>query len=102
MSMRSEAPEEQKRFYGSPAWKRCRAEYRKSVGGLCERCKARGIIEAGYYVHHKEYVSRENITDPNILLSFDNLELLCKNCHSNEHAKNKKRFVVGPDGKIFC
>lgn len=104
MSMRREDPEAQAAFYGSRAWKRCRTEYKKSVGGLCERCKTKGLIEPGYIVHHKEYINARNITDPNILLNFDNLELLCMDCHNKEHGREKKnkRFMIGENGKVFC
>ena len=104
MSMRQEAPEEQAAFYGSQAWKKCRREYKKSVGGLCERCKANGLIEPGYFVHHKEYINARNISDPNILLSFNNLELLCMDCHNKEHGRVKKerRYFIDESGKVFC
>lgn len=104
MSMRRDDPEAQAVFYGSRAWKNCRREYKKSVGGLCERCKAKGLIEPGYIVHHKQYVNAHNISDPNVLLSFDNLELLCMDCHNKEHNREKKhkRYLIGEDGKVFC
>lgn len=102
MSMRSEAPEAQMKFYGSGAWKKCRTEYKKMVGGLCERCLAKGKVEAGYIVHHKKYVDASNIQDPSVLLNFDNLELLCQKCHNEEHGKIKKRYVVMPDGKVIA
>ena len=101
ISMR-EYTNEAKVFYGSRVWKKCREEYKKSVGGLCERCLKNGLVEAGYIVHHKAYIDASNITDPKILLNFDNLELLCMNCHNAEHAPNKKRYVVMPDGKVFA
>ena len=60
------------RFYNSAAWARCRAAYALSVFGLCERCG-----EAGVEVHHKVYLTPENIDYPPITLGWDNLELLC-------------------------
>ena len=104
MSMRHDAPEAQQAFYGSQVWKNCRSEYKKSVGGLCERCKAKGIIEPGYIVHHKRYVTAHNITDPSVLLNYDNLELLCMNCHNEEHGKHKhdRRYMVDEFGRILC
>lgn len=81
MSMRQEAPEQQKAFYNSKAWQCCRSEYLASVGGLCERCEAQGIIRPAKFVHHKEYISLANIQNPEILLSFTNLEALCFDCH---------------------
>lgn len=104
MSLKSEAPEAQQAFYGSRVWKKCRTEYKKSVGGLCERCKAKGIIEPGYIVHHKQYINVQNITDPSVLLNHDNLELLCLNCHNQEHgiSKRKRRYMVDEFGKVLC
>ena len=56
------------RFYSSKAWKECRKAYRKKVGGLCERCLKEGRISAGVIVHHKIYVTPENINRPDIIL----------------------------------
>ena len=60
-------------FYHTAAWLKCREAYIASVGGLCERCAAKGIIRTGDIVHHKEWITEQNINDPEILLSFDNL-----------------------------
>lgn len=89
-------------FYHTAAWLKCREAYISSVGGLCERCVAKGIIRSGDIVHHKEYINPGNVKDPAVLLSFDNLEYLCINCHNREHYADKyeKRYVVGSDGKI--
>ena len=100
MSMRQESPEQQRAFYHSQAWLRCRSEYLASVGGLCERCEAKGIIRPARFVHHKEYISVKNITDPSVLLSFDNLEALCFDCHNAEHFKGMKRYKVDEFGRV--
>ena len=100
--MRKEAPEQQRAFYHSKAWLNCRAEYLSSVGGLCERCEAKGIIRPARFVHHKEYISLDNIQNPEILLSFDNLEALCFDCHNLEHFKNMKRYKVDEFGRVEC
>lgn len=73
------------KFYNSKAWKQCREGYKQSVHGLCERCLANGKYVAGEEVHHKEYLTPENINNPEIALSWDKLELLCQSCHSKEH-----------------
>lgn len=83
------------KFYNSKAWKQCREGYKQSVNGLCERCLANGKYVAGEEVHHKEYLTPENINDPYITLSFENLELLCSSCHSIEH--NEKYSPVRED-----
>ena len=74
-----------KKFYNSKQWIKCREAYKQSVNGLCERCLSKGKYVPGDEVHHKIYLTPENINDPNITLSFENLELLCSSCHNNEH-----------------
>lgn len=90
-------------FYHSAVWLKCRDAYIKSVNGLCERCLARGIYQPGYIVHHRIPLSPENLNDPSILLSWDNLEYLCLECHNLEHygSGSERRYQVGADGKIF-
>ncbi len=67
-------------FYNSIIWIKCRDAYKQSKHGICERCGMPGTE-----VHHKIYLTPENINDPYITLSWDNLELLCASCHSKEH-----------------
>lgn len=68
-------------FYASAHWKKCRAGYikfrRMIDGGLCEECKDK----PGYIVHHKRALTPDNITDPDVSLSYANLEYVCKDCH---------------------
>ena len=72
-------------FYQSRAWKDARAAYARSVHNLCERCLAEGRYSPLEIVHHRIHLSPENISDPSITLSFDNLEGLCRECHAAEH-----------------
>ena len=88
-------------FYKSQAWKRTSAAYRKSVGGLCEVCYANGIIKAGEIVHHKVHISPENIHDTSITLSWDNLQLVCRDCHAKVHEQRKRRFDVDEYGRVI-
>lgn len=88
-------------FYKSKAWQKCRTAYAKSKGGLCERCLARGIYRAGEIVHHKQHITPGNITDPNIILAWDNLELLCRDCHAQEHDRRKRRYKVDDMGRVI-
>lgn len=71
------------KFYKSKAWRKTRESYYKSKFGLCERCG-----EPGDIVHHKEYITPDNINNPEITLDFNNLELLCQDCHNKEHIGN--------------
>ncbi len=78
-------------FYCSKAWKETRKAYAKSKGNLCERCLKKGLIVPGVVVHHKVYLTPDNINDPNITLNWNNLELVCRDCHAQEHDGLKKR-----------
>ncbi len=87
-------------FYFSYAWIRCRRDYARSVGGLCERCLARGLYTPGEEVHHKIKLTPETVTDPAVALNWDNLELLCKDCHMDEHRQSKRRWKIGKEGDL--
>ena len=78
-------------FYQSRSWRKCRAAFIKECGGLCTRCFRKGLIVPGEEVHHKKKLTPENLTDPAITLNWDNLELLCKNCHLEEHKTKRWR-----------
>lgn len=88
-----------KRFYKSKAWQQTRNAYISSVHGLCEECLRKGIYEPGEIVHHKQQLSSNNINDPDVTLSWDNLELLCRACHGKAHGN--KRYKVDEFGKII-
>lgn len=51
---------------------------------LCVKCGG-----AGQEVHHKKYLTPNNINDPNITLNMDNLITLCRECHHKEHERNQ-------------
>lgn len=89
-----------KEFYSSPAWKQCREAYKKSVGGLCELCAKEGLIVAGEIVHHKIHLTPETIQDPNIALSFSNMQLVCRMHHAMLHSDNKSRFTIDSLGRV--
>lgn len=79
-------------FYHSGAWKKQR-EYIKAVRfGLCERCLAKGKFVKGEIVHHKIHLTPENIHDKSICLDEQNLELLCRDCHAEEHQGERDSY----------
>mgnify|MGYP000647991802 CR=1 FL=1 len=86
------AKEFAKKFYNSKQWKKCRGAYithRKAIdGGMCETCHE----VPGYIVHHKIELTPDNINNPDISLSFDNLKYDCHICHNKE---NKKKEISG-------
>ena len=88
-------------FYKSKAWKDCRNSY-IAQHSLCERCLAKGRIEAAYLVHHKIHLTEENVNDPTIALSFNNLESLCFDCHNKHHfgSKTERRWSFNENGEL--
>lgn len=95
-------------FYKSKAWKETRAAYIKYVSGYCERCRKE--LEEGKrslqdlkpitIVHHKDYITPDNITDPKVLLSFDNLEGVCDDHHNKEHKSKGRRYRYDKNGRL--
>ena len=67
-------------IYDGNPWKLTSKSYKRHKHGICERCGAPGKI-----VHHKTYLTPENIHDDAVVYGFDNLELLCQTCHNCEH-----------------
>ena len=88
------------KFYSSGAGKKCREAYKKSVGGMCERCLKKGLYNPAVIVHHKCYLTPENIEDPRITLCFDNLEALCTKCHNEEHNGEERRYTIDEMGRV--
>lgn len=88
-----------KKFYKSKRWQSCRAAFiaeRVMIdGGLCQHCHER----MGYIVHHKIHLTPQNIHDPEIALSHQNLEYVCHDCHNSEHFGKKMRVKFDSDGK---
>ena len=83
-------------FYTSKEWRKTRDAYYRIQCGRCERCMAEVLagarrvedINPGIIVHHKKELTPENINDPAVALSFDNLELLCDEHHNRQHKAN--------------
>lgn len=90
------------KFYKSKAWKETRDAYAASVGWLCERCLAAGLYTPGEIVHHKIHLNIQNINNAEVSLSWDNLELLCRECHANMHKTQlSRRYIVSDDGCVI-
>ena len=87
-------------FYSSWQWRKCKASYLEHVGGLCERCRQRGLIVPADDVHHKIRITAANINRPEITLNWANLEALCEDCHKKEHRK-QRRWKVDADGNVI-
>lgn len=89
-----------KSLYKSKAWQKTREAYARSVGGLCEICWKNGVLRPGEIVHHKIHITPDNINDPSITLSFDNLQLVCRDHHAQIHDRRRRRFKVDELGRV--
>lgn len=89
------------KLYKSKRWQDVRNAYAARVGYLCERCLARGIYKPGEIVHHKIYISPANINKTEITLNPDNLEMLCRDCHYEEHFGPKLRYTFDAYGRVI-
>lgn len=88
--------EQQLRFYKTQRWRDTRDAYMSYRNHLCENCLAKGIYTPAEIVHHKEHITASNVTNPEITLSWDNLQALCRKCHAEQHdevyGRNKLRY----------
>lgn len=90
-----------KTFYSSAEWQNVRNAYAQSRSWLCERCESAGLIVPGEIVHHIEHLTAENINNPNVAVSFDNLQLLCRKCHAEVHENAQKRYKITQNGEVI-
>jgi 5-methylcytosine-specific restriction protein A len=88
-------------FYNSKQWRKLRQAY-LSAHPLCERCLAKGETVPAKIAHHRIYLTPKNINNPDISLSWDNLEALCQTCHTQEHLGESITidYAFGTDGQI--
>ena len=95
-----------RKFYNSSEWQRCRERYiqlmPKYKRGLCELCYKDGTHVRGEELHHKIFLTPNNINDRSITLDHDNLILLCRECHKKIHVKRReKKYEFDKDGNII-
>ena len=90
------AKEYAKRFYHSSAWIKTSKAYAASKFYVCEIC---GRPAKHYVVHHRKHLTPENINNPYTALNWDNLQLLCAECHNQIHKSKGRTVVFGDDGQ---
>lgn len=89
-------------FYQSKAWRETRQYIFNRECGICQRCH--GKNGPGSIVHHKIYLTPNNINNPTIALGEDNLELLCRVCHALEHEgelPTSKELTFDEEGNLI-
>ena len=74
------------RFYNSIEWRTLSAKYMQDKGYKCESKKCKSI---GTEVHHIKPIQTPEGWGRR--LDYDNLELLCLDCHNERHERFKKR-----------
>ena len=87
-------------FYSGPEWRATKEAYLSKVGRLCERCLKQGKVVPAEIVHHKIHLTPDNLTNPDIALSFSNLEAVCRRHHAEAHKKHVKRWYINEEGKV--
>lgn len=92
-------------FYNSKAWQETRNSYKRSKGGLCERCIEKGIIKPADIVHHKVPLTEDNIQDLSLSLGWNNLQALCNQCHREVHKQLDgnpigRRYYIDKAGRV--
>ena len=77
------------RLLNSRRWRDEKAIDWKRAKGLCERCKAEGIITQGVDCHHIKPVESGRTVQEMEMLAYnpDNCQLLCVPCHIKTHAE---------------
>lgn len=60
-----------------------------------------GIYTPGKIVHHKTRLTPDNIHDTSITLNWDNLMLVCQDCHAKVHkTEAHERYFIDEFGNI--
>lgn len=70
-------------FYHSKDWRDLSYLLRLKIG-KCQRC-GRVADMKQLHAHHKVLLTPANVSDVNISLNPDNIEILCSSCHDEEH-----------------
>lgn len=89
-------------WYGTQQWRKARKAYWAKVGGLCERCLAKGLYTPAAQVHHIKPLKPEDLSNPALTTGFNNLMALCERCHEEEHNKftHGGRYTIDDEGNV--
>ena len=76
-------------IYHTSEWERVRQEAWARDHGMCQECYTRGRVTPAELVHHITEITPANINDPDVTYNLDNLECVCRECHSRLHGWTK-------------
>ena len=74
-----------RKAYNNTAWRKMRDTYMKEHP-ICEKCLEKGKITPAVDIHHKRSPFQGGEVNYALLLDYDNLMALCKDCHGEIHA----------------
>ena len=99
------AKEFARKFYNSTRWRKCAKAFAQSKLFICEMCHNQTSEKIDgdqrYIVHHKVPLTPNNIDDPYITCGWDNLMLLCIECHNKIHSKERRRMLIDDNGNLI-
>ncbi len=76
------------KFYNSKAWKDLRGRLIVAANYTCQKCGKNLVLNPARLIgHHKIQLDPKNILDVNIALNPQNIEIICKECHDEEHKR---------------
>lgn len=102
------AKEFARKFYNSTRWRKCAKAFAQSKLFICEMCHNQTSEKIDddqrYIVHHKVPLTPKNIDDPYIAYGWDNLMLLCLECHNKIHSRdnNTRIMYFDEDGNLIA
>lgn len=82
-----------RKAYNSTQWRKLRDVYIKQ-NPLCQECLNKGKVTPAEDIHHINSPFRGGEINWHLFLDYDNLEGLCKQCHSEHH--NKEQGHISP------
>lgn len=88
----------QKSFYNSVRWRKFRSIIIAERGPVCAKCGKIIVNPLDCEVdHNPTELTPDNVSDPNVSLNPDNVQILCHTCHDQKHG----RFGRQPEQGVF-
>lgn len=79
--------------YNSTEWRKLREIYMREHP-LCEECLSKGKTVPAEDIHHIESPFKNGETNHLLLLDYNNLKAVCKECHANIHNRQQGKQTI--------